>query len=288
MRSEILSLIFSLVLLLGSATNIKGKSLPNLQKNQTEIGNIRKNNQGNLRKLNNYDTYITIYFKEDVTYSSGFNNDYRSDINYIINTKDKTKQLNKETTLNINKDYGIEIHFGAKVTKLSDFFSKNYDENMQYLISVDFSNFDSSSLSYIDRLFLGCNSLKSIDFSNFNSSLVENMGSMFKDCTSLESLNLKNFNTFSLNIMSSMFVGCSSLKTIDISSFDTSKVKYMDSLFAGCTSLKEIDFSSFNTYKVLTMNSMFYDCSSLELLYLSNFNTHSVAIWALCSMNVNL
>ena len=154
MRSEILSLIFSLVLLLGSATNIKGKSLPNLQKNQTEIGNKGKNNQGNLRKLNNYDTYITIYFKEDVTYSSGFNNDYRSDINYIINIKDKTKQLNKEATLNINKDYGIEIHFGAKVTKLSHFFSKYYDENMQYLISVDFSNFDSSLVTSMSKLFI--------------------------------------------------------------------------------------------------------------------------------------
>ena len=209
MRLKILYLIFTFVLLVGSTTNIKGKSLQNLQKNETEKRNKPKNNPSNLRKLNDYDTYILIYFKEDVTYSSGFYNDYRGDINFIINTKNNTKKLNKEDALNINKNYGIEIHFGSKVTNINGFFSKEYDENMQYLISVDFSNFDSSSLIYVNRLFSECNSLESIDFSNFDSSSVENMESMFKDCTSLESLDLKNFNTLSVTIMSSMFSGCS-------------------------------------------------------------------------------
>ena len=197
--------------------------------------NIRKNPIIR-RKLDEYDTYIIIYFKEDVTYPSGFYNDYRGNINFIINTKDNTK-LNLEDPLTINKDYGIEIHFNEKVTTINDFFSSNYDENMQYLISVDFSNFDSSSLLYMCRVFSSCYSLESIDFSNFDTSSVLDMSAMFLECTSLKSLDLSNFDTSSVTDMNCLFYGCSSLESIDLSSFKTSLVTDMCNMFCECSSL---------------------------------------------------
>ena len=107
--------IFSSFLLVNSKNNIKGKSFPNLhKKNNTYLLNIEKN-QTNQRKLDEYDTYFIIYYKKDVNYPSDFNNTYREKINFIINTEDNT-QLCKEEPLKINKAYGIEIHFGEKIT----------------------------------------------------------------------------------------------------------------------------------------------------------------------------
>ena len=124
---------------------LKEKSPQNFQKKNTALENINKNNI-NQRKLYEYDNYITIYFKEDVTYESGFSNIFRKNISFIINTQNDTEKI-KEEQININKDYGIQIHFSEKVTTLFSFFSRYNEQNMQYLISVDFSNLDSSSVS---------------------------------------------------------------------------------------------------------------------------------------------
>ena len=51
---------------------------------------------------------------------------------------------------------------------------------MKYLISVDFSNFDSSSIKSMVGIFYLCESLKSIDFSNFDSSSLLDVGVMFR------------------------------------------------------------------------------------------------------------
>ena len=76
-------------------------------------------------------------------------------------------------------------------------------------------------------LFAECYSLKSINFSNWDTSSLENVESMFYSCSSLEYVDLSGFNTPSLINMDSMFFDCISLKSIDLSSFDTSNVEIM-------------------------------------------------------------
>ena len=189
-------------------------------KNKKVIRNKQENLQRGLAKLEEYDTYIILYFKEDCNYSEGFKNEYRNNISFIIERENNTK-LNSEETLFINKNFGIEIHFNSIINNLNYFFSRNYDENMKYLISIDFSNFDSS--------------------------LITNTRTMFEECILLESINLLNFNTSSVIYMDSMFKGCTSLQSINLSNFDTSSVIDMANLFYNCNSLKSINLLKFNT-----------------------------------------
>ena len=227
------SFIFYFILIIGSIPNSNGESLLKFQKAKTTRGNTENNDSKNFRELQEYDTYITLYFKEDCYYPYGFAYYYyRNTISSIKNTQDDST-FSGYDSLTINKDYAIEIHFGQQVTDLNYFFSSNNDGNMVYLVSIDFSNFDSSSLYYINGIFSGCSSLQSIDFTNFNTTSVTSMSSMFSGCTSLKSIYLKTFDTSNLIYMNSLFYNCISLTSIDMSYSDISKVTEMQEMFYG-------------------------------------------------------
>ena len=169
--------IFYFIILSGSAIFILGKPLIKFNK---------ENTQRFLEEEVEYDTFVILYFK-DCNYSKGFKNEYRNDINFIINRENNNK-LTGEETLIVHQGFGIEIHFNRKVRKLGNFFSGFKDKNMEYLISIDFSNFDISSVTIMESMFYGCNSLESVDFSNIDTSSVIEMGSMFQGCCSLKSI----------------------------------------------------------------------------------------------------
>ena len=200
----------------------------------------------------------------------GFQNDYRNDLSFIINKENKEK-LTGEDELIIHKDFGIEIHFNTAVKNLEFFFDTDFDENMNLLISIDFSNFDSSLVTNTRNLFSGCEELISINFNNFNTSLIKNMSNMFLACTSLESLDLSSFNTSLVNNMNDMFYLCSSLKYLDLSNFNTSLVKEMSYMFYGCSSLEVIDISNFDMTNCVSFNYMFLSADNLEYINLYNF-----------------
>ena len=141
---------------------------------------------------------------------------------------------------------------------------------------INFNDFDTSSISDMESLFEGCISLESLDLSNFETSNLRYVNSMFKDCRSLTSLNLSNFYTPNLQRMQEMFSGCSSLKYLEIPYLDTSDIENMDSVFNGCTSLISLDISHFITKKVTNFNSLFNECSSLVYIDVSNFDTSLV------------
>ena len=149
--------------------------------------------------------------------------------------------------------------------------------NFKNLIQINFNNnFNTSKVTDMGGMFIGCSSLTSLDISSFNTSQVTNMISMFQRCTLLENLNLRSFNTSKVTDMRYMFGDCSSLITLNLSSFNTSNVTNMGSMFWYCSSLTSLDLSSFNTSQVTNMDSMFSDCSSLTSVDLSNFNTSNV------------
>ena len=68
----------------------------------------------------------------------------------------------------MKKGFGLEIHFNKTNISLISFFDHNFDGNMKYLVSVDFTNFKSISVSNLHRLFYNCSSLISINLSNFD------------------------------------------------------------------------------------------------------------------------
>ena len=73
--------------------------------------------------------------------------------------------------------------------------------------------------------------LLEIDASNFDTSKVTDMSRMFYDLRNITSLNLSNFDTSKVTTMNRMFSGMSSLTSLDLSNFDTSKVTTMGSMF---------------------------------------------------------
>ena len=165
----------------------------------------------------------------------------------------------------------ITIEFDQTITSLEAIFA-----NMEHLIEVDLSKFDSSSVINMKYMFLNCISLNSIKLSNFNTSFVKDMQGMFFGCSSLVELDLTSFDTSKVIYMDSMFTGCKNLTILNISSFITSNVESMHSMFTGLESLIDLDIRHFDTSKVTLMNGTFFGMKSLTLLDLSNFNTSSV------------
>ena len=115
------------------------------------------------------------------TFFKNFN--YRGDQLYINNN---TKAIGLHTSSYELEEglINVTIIFGDRnITSCKSMF-----ENLQYLIEIDLSEFDSSQVVNMESMFSNCNNLKKIDISNFNTENVQNMGSMFKNCQSLTSL----------------------------------------------------------------------------------------------------
>ena len=118
------------------------------------------------------------------------------------------------------------------------------------ITEIDFTNFDSSEITWMDSMFYGCTSLTSINFSNFDASFVVSMEHLFYNCYSLIYLDLTNFNTTSVRRMNEMFYGCSSLTSLDLSNFDISEVTWINSMFYGCINLEYINMNNFKETKI--------------------------------------
>ena len=140
---------FSIIILLVSPLQILGKNLTKfkmLYKDNVIISISR-----NLEK----DNYIVLYFNQDCNHSSGFANEYRSDIDFIINKININIKYKKESPFNVTKDYGIEIHFNKAISSLLCYFDSDYDENMKFIEFADLSNFDTSKLTDMGYIFHG-------------------------------------------------------------------------------------------------------------------------------------
>ena len=144
------------------------------------------------------------------------------------------------------------------------------------LTSIDFTGFDTSDVTDMNRMFLACRSLKSIDFSGLDTSNVKDMSWMLSQCDNLESVDLSVLDTSSVEDLSNLFFLSSALTGIDLTGIDTSCVTDMGGMFHGCSALTQIDLSPLDTGNVTDMGSMFYDCRGLAEIDLSTFDTGNV------------
>ena len=145
-------------------------------------------------------------------------------------------------------------------------------EGMNYL--------NTSEVTNMRDMFVGCTNLTSLDLSSFNTSQVTTMENMFDNCTSLINLDLSNFNTSQVTDMDGMFCDCSSLTSLNVSSFNTANVTSMHTMFGFCYSLTRLDLSSFNTSQVHDMSWMFYGSKNLRTIYVGN-DWSTAALWSL-------
>ena len=142
-------------------------------------------------RLTKEPNYILVNFNKKCTYVNGFENNYRPNI-YSIVLDGVEREKNEQ--LDVKKGSKMKIHFTAPLTDFSNFFSSQYDTNVKNIISMDFSNFNSSLIDKFSSSFKGCTSLQSFDFSSFTISSETDISNMFEDCSSLAAINLSNFD----------------------------------------------------------------------------------------------
>ena len=111
--------------------------------------------------------YFSLYYGNSVSYNSGFLNNYRKEIAFLKYNNEIKK---KKDSISIAQNEKLDVKFVYPINNLNGFFSS--DNNMKnYLVSLDFSNFDSSQITSMGNAFNGLTSLKYIDLSGFGPSL---------------------------------------------------------------------------------------------------------------------
>ena len=127
------------------------------------------------------DNYIVVYFLKTNILYYGFANAKREsgDIEYLL-LRGGNKRSAKEW-FGINPSinyYPMIVYFNKKITSLESYFDIAYDGNAKNLISLDFSNFDSSEIKSTESLCKGCENLQYVNFTNFNTPKLLTMSNM--------------------------------------------------------------------------------------------------------------
>ena len=111
------------------------------------------------------------------------------------------------------------------------YFKKNRDYNFQIIFN--------NNITDLDHFFWACPQIISLDFSDFDTSEITSMKSMFVRCKKLKEIKgINKFITNKVTDMSSMFSSCDELEYLDLSNFDTSNVTSIDGMFNRCYKLK--------------------------------------------------
>ena len=185
---------------------------------------------------------------------------------------DASKVTNMKSMFS-NQPYVTEINFSnfntSNVTNMGRLFYKNW------ISKLDLSSFDTSKVIYMNAMFMEAYSVEEINLSSFDTSNTWFMGNMFQNTHALKKLDLHNFNTQTVTHMQYMFYN-SGVPNLDLSNFNTSKVKDMKSMFGGLRNIEELNLSNFDTSNVENMSNMFGNTKKLRILDISNFNTSKV------------
>ena len=258
---------------------IKGKKEKNIFKELTIISNMNKNIK-EMKKINN-DNIKSIkikYIKNNLEYNEYYINDIskekkidlnnENENNIILNEKYeikgtifcdgdtrlynncekfdvyindiKTNLIKNGNVWKINKTKGVykfRIILNNNINNLEDFFGDNTN-----IISIDLSNFNSSNITNINKMFLSCGKLKEIKGLNkFNTSNVKNKELMFQYCYELEFLDLYNFNTSNATNMNQMLYGCNKLEYLDLSNFNLNNATNLSNMFSKSKRNKRIE-----------------------------------------------
>lgn len=121
-------------------------------------------------------------------------------------------------------------------------------------------------------MFRGLKNMVSVDFTNLDTSQTMNMQSMFLSDAKLKSVDMRSLNMKNVTAMGSMFSWCSSLETVNMSGLDLPNLKNFDTVFANSKRLKSVLMPK-STPNVISIAALFQNCSSLEYIDLSTFDS---------------
>ena len=247
-----------------------------------------------LNNIQNLIIFLIIIINIQLSYSKVINNRkllLNSELIMKINEKSYKKILNcntnpskvvingEENEINSNYFYDlredvnfIKIIWENKINSCNSMF-----KNIENIIDIDFTKFDTSEVTDMGDMFYGCISLISLDLSNFITSQVVTMNTMFQGCSKLEYLNINNFDLSSVTTMSSMFHSCNELISLDLSNLNAPKLITMNNLFDGCNKLTFLDLNNFQVSSYTSLDFMFCNCNFLTSLDLNNFDKNKIS-----------
>lgn len=143
-------------------------------------------------------------------------------------------------------------------------------------ISIDSKN---EFTEYVSEDYNSCNAMfentpiSFLNMTEFDTSTVNDMARMFNSCEKLAELNISTFDTSRVRSMSAMFCNCKSLATLSVTNFNTNSVISMQKMFSGCENLHDFyGVSNFNTNIVTNMQGMFQNCKTLDVFISPNFD----------------
>ena len=169
-------------------------------------------------------------------------------VNYIktIYFLDNTKLHNNLKELN---DSNVELYINGSKQKYQKFFKPSNEGD--FLIRLEFK----TKLKDCSCMFYDCDNIIDIDFSQFNTENVIYMNSMFAGCNWLTSIDLSSFNTENLVSMENIFSYCYSIESVNLSSFSGESLLYFDKMFKESSS-----------YITIIINKKFYEKIKSEML----------------------
>ena len=211
------------------------------------------------------DKTLTFYYDKNRDSQSGKTYDLNTGINSPGWSEDNSYQ------------FVTKVEFDPSFSNARPSSTCGWFSGMRELQSITGMNYlNTSQVTIMRNMFMGCSRLTTLDLSNFNTSQVSDFFQMFGDCSGLAFLDVNNFNTANATTLRAMFNRCSGLTSLDLSHFSTAKVTNMGNMFSGCSRLSSLNLSGFSTANVEYTNSMFNGCSELTSLDLSSFNTANV------------
>ena len=108
----------------------------------------------------------------------------------LINDEEENSIMTYYDFFDSTKEYStIKLIWNNIVDDCSEMFNGCSD-----IIGMDFSNFDTSEVTYMNSMFKGCSSLTSLDLSNFDFSKVTCVEYMFYGCNNLNYIKLEKFS----------------------------------------------------------------------------------------------
>ena len=265
MKPNYFALINAMIFLLFSNNFIHGETQRKLQSDEN-YWKYFENYDGVWPNDLPYENYMILYYGQEVEYTFGYSNEFRKDISFIMNG-----DINKTETdpLNIAAGTKIEIYFSSPPKSFESFFDRIYDENVEYITSVDLSHLDLTVTTSFAFMFYQCFSLKSVIPPKIPSLKLVTMESMFEGCTSMISFFISNYYTKSVTNMDSLLSNCKSMKVIDLSNGYFDSIESANYLFHGLENIKFIDYRSNNE----VINEAFYqDADLLDLIVINRIN----------------
>ena len=127
-------------------------------------------------------------------------------------------------------------------------FDTSRTDNMQWMFYCDtlrsisgYENWDVSNVTTMIKMFQSAHDLDgNLDFSKWNTSSLTNIDNMFEGCISLDEIDLSGWNIKGVNSLNSVFDRCNNLMYIDLSTWDARNVTSMIRTFTETDSLEYI------------------------------------------------